>query len=326
MSWLSRLLILLLVIVIAGCARDPVVVVSPAPGELRLWQDGTIFEAVHSLLAGARRLVWVEMYEFDRPDLDAALVATRARGADVRLIVDPSVSVSVRTARRLAGAGLAVRYYPLDDRRHQIDHVKLLLTEAEALTGGMNWGRHSDLNHDYAIEIRPPPLLERLRAIFEQDWSLAGGAPARLPARLGAIVQTAPGDEIRRTLQAALGAARRVVLAEVFALTDPDVIAGLAAAARRGAAVRVLLDAGQDVNRPAYALLTAAGVAVRWYRAPPGSKLHAKAGLFDRRLVLGSANWTLSGLSVNHELDVVADDPALSAAFKGRFDADWERT
>ena len=169
---LTRLLILLQLIVILGCSREAVLATAPAAGELRLWQDAAIFGAVRSALAGARSRIWVEMYEFDRPDLAADLESARARGAEVRLIVDPSVSVSVRTARRLAGLGLAVRYYPLDDRRHQIDHVKLLLTETEAVAGGMNWGRHSERNHDYALEIRPPPLLARLGAVFEQDWSL----------------------------------------------------------------------------------------------------------------------------------------------------------
>ena len=324
MTCLVRLLILLLVVILVGCGRQPVVLTPPLVGEVRLWQDASIFDAVRSALGSARQRVFVEMYEFDRPDLAAALTAARSRGADARLLVDPSVTASVRTARRLAGLGLDVRYYPLDDRRHQIDHVKLLLTEAEAVTGGMNWGRHSDRNHDYALEIRAAPLLDRLRAIFEQDWSLAGGVPARLPPATSAIAQTAPGEEIRSTLESALARSRRLVVAEVFVLTDPDVIAGLAAAFRRGATVRILLDAGQDVNRPGYAILRAAGVAVRWYHPPPGAKLHAKAGLFDDRLLLGSANWSLSGLSVNHELDVVTDEGVATAAFNARFDADWE--
>jgi phosphatidylserine/phosphatidylglycerophosphate/cardiolipin synthase-like enzyme len=312
-----------LLIVLLACSRQPVPVPVPPAGALRLWQDAAIFDAVHALLAGGGRRVWVEMYEFERADLAAELASARSRGADVRLLVDPSVQASLQTARRLAALGLEVRYYPLDDRRHQIDHVKLLLTETEALAGGMNWGRHSDRNHDYAIEIRPPPLLDRLRRIFEQDWSLAGGVPARLPPASGAVAQTAPGDEIRGALTAALAAARVAIRAEVFVVTDADVIAGLAAAARRGVTVRVLLDAGQDVNGPGYSLLRAAGVDARWYRSPPGAKLHAKAGLFDGRLLLGSANWSFSGLSVNHELDVVTDDRNVTTAFTTRFEADW---
>jgi phosphatidylserine/phosphatidylglycerophosphate/cardiolipin synthase-like enzyme len=324
MACLVRLLCFLLVLLLLSCQRTAIPAVRvPVQGGLRLWQDAAIFDAVHSLLRDARRRVWVEMYEFDRRDLVVALARARSLGADVRVIVDPSVAVSVRTERRLLGMGLAVRFYPLDDRRHQIDHVKLLLTDSEAVAGGMNWGLHSDRNHDYALEIRAPPLLTRLEAIFEQDWSLAGGIPRPVVEAPGTVLQTAPGQEIRGALMGALHSARTTVSAEVFVLTDADVIAGLAAARRRGAVVRVLLDPGQDVNRPAFALLGAAGVAVHWFRVGPGAKLHAKAGLFDDRLLLGSANWSVSGLSVNHELDLETDDRAVTAAFKARFDEDW---
>jgi phosphatidylserine/phosphatidylglycerophosphate/cardiolipin synthase-like enzyme len=59
------------------------------------------------------------------------------------------------------------------------------------------------------------------------------------------------------------------------------------------------------------------------YPDPAGGKLHAKAGLFDGRLILGSANWSVSGLSVNHELDLVVDDAAVANSFRMRFEADW---
>jgi phosphatidylserine/phosphatidylglycerophosphate/cardiolipin synthase-like enzyme len=48
--------------------------------------------------------------------------------------------------------------------------------------------------------------------------------------------------------------------------------------------------------------------------------------LFDGELVLGSANWTLSGLGVNHELDIETGDPAAVAAYESRFDSDWARS
>jgi phosphatidylserine/phosphatidylglycerophosphate/cardiolipin synthase-like enzyme len=71
-------------------------------------------------------------------------------------------------------------------------------------------------------------------------------------------------------------------------------------------------------------LLHAAGVEARWYPVPPGTKLHAKAVLFDgRRLLLGSANWSQGGLSVNHELDLVSDDAQAASAFAKRFEQDW---
>jgi phosphatidylserine/phosphatidylglycerophosphate/cardiolipin synthase-like enzyme len=41
-------------------------------------------------------------------------------------------------------------------------------------------------------------------------------------------------------------------------------------------------------------------------------------------VILGSANWTVSGFEHNHELDVaIPADAAIAAAFEQQFDSDW---
>ena len=315
--WLAALL--------PGCGQVPTAG-SPAGGAFRLWQDASIFTPVVSLLnsAVAGETLWLEMYEFDRPDLESDLVEAGSRGVDVRVIVDRTVAESARTADRLAARGLAVRAYPVDDARHQIDHVKLLLAGGTALVGGMNWGRRSWANHDYALETARPDVLQRLTAIFEQDWSLAGGDPGPLQAASGPVAQTTPGEEVRALLLSAIARTKRSVAAEVFVLTDPEVLLALSAAVRRGVRVRILLDPAQDPNLAPFRLLSRSGVEARWYPVPPGTKLHAKAGLFDgSRLLVGSANWTVSGLSVNHELDLMVEEQAAARAFADRFERDW---
>ena len=299
---------------------------SGRPEPVRLWQDASIFSLIGGLIASARHRVLVEVYELGRAELIAALGARRAARVDVRVITDPTVAASRASAGRLDRLRVAERAYPVDDGRHQIDHVKLLIVDREAVVGGMNWGAHSDRNHDYVLETRIPAEMERLVQIFEQDWALAGGNPAPLAAITGEIAQTAPGGEIRAMLEAALRAARHRVMAEVFTLTDPAIIAELAAAHRRGVTVRVLLDPNQPYNRRGYDLLKSTGVDVRWYPIPRGALLHAKIGLFDGLLVLGSANWTLSGLGVNHELDIETQDPNAVAAYGSTFNSDWSRS
>lgn len=319
-----RRLPLVLLGVLACCACVPARAYGGPPVAPGLHRDAEIFNAVESLLSSARHRVWVEMYEFDRSDLARKLLQLRRAGLDVRLITDPTVDVSRATAVILQREGLPVRFYPVDESVYQIDHVKLLLGDAAAVVGGMNWGSTSARNHDYALDVHSPPAVARLEAIFEQDWSLAGGRPSPLADDVsGPIYQTSPGLEIRTRLLQLIDSARREADVEVFVLSDPDVIEALAAARRRGAGVRILLDPNQDSNAPTCALLRRAGVELAWFPVAPGQKLHAKIGLFDGRLILGSANWSVSGLSHNHELDVETDDPVQTATFRAWFDADW---
>src|ERR1700730_16666771 len=234
-----RLLCLSLAVCVMACSgplpEAPTVRVAQLPAgsgrsePVRLWQDASIFTLVGGLIASARRRVLVEVYELGRSDLVASLGSQRARGVDVRVITDPTVGASRRAAQWLDRLGVPERAYPVDDGRHQIDHVKLLIADGEAVVGGMNWGAHSDRNHDYVLETRIAAEIGRLVAIFEQDWGLASGRPAPLAPAAGEIGQTAPGDEIRGMLERALVRARQRVLAEVYTLTDAEVIAGLAA-------------------------------------------------------------------------------------------------
>ena len=317
---------------LAGCS-NPAHAASPASGtaspaghEVRLWQDAAIFTLVADLIGSARQRVLIEMYELGRSEIVQSLGAAKARGVAVRVVTDPTVAASRRSSEQLDSLGVDERAYPVDDALHQIDHVKLLIADDQAAVGGMNWGRHSERNHDYVLQTSIASEVARAALVFEQDWALAGGHPAPLRKRAGPIAQTAPGAEIRTMLELALRTAKHRVLAEVYTLTDPAIIAGLAMASRRGADVRVILDPNQEYNLHPYAVLRAAGVSVRWDPVPIGVLLHAKVGLFDGELILGSANWTLSGLGVNHELDIETEDTHVVAAYGSRFESDWRRS
>jgi cardiolipin synthase A/B len=313
---------------LVGCSSPASAVAArqPVGGEVRLWQDAAIFTLVGDLIRSAQHRVLVEMYELGRADIVRSLGAARKRGLDVRVITDPTVRVSRASAGRLSALGVAARMYPVDDSRHQIDHVKLLIADGEAAVGGMNWGAHSYRNHDYVLETRIVAEVDRVTRIFAQDWAFAGGHPSPLAAAVGLVAQTAPGQEIRQMLEAALASATHRVLAEVYTLTDAAVIAELVMAHRRGADVRVVLDPNQAYNLHAAVLLSVGGVSVRWYPVPRGVLLHAKIGLFDGVLVLGSANWTVSGLGVNHELDIETEDPQAVGTYGSRFESDWARS
>jgi phosphatidylserine/phosphatidylglycerophosphate/cardiolipin synthase-like enzyme len=219
---MARFAILLLTVCLTACSVPPAAApvanaaqVAQAPGvggalptsgsgrpePVTLWEDASIFQLVAKLIESARTRVMVEMYELGRRDLVSALGAAEARGVAVEVITDPTVNVSRGSAVALDGLGVPERVYPVDDVRHQIDHVKLLIADSEAVVGGMNWGAHSDRNHDYVLETRVESEVSRLMRVFDQDWVLAGGHPAPLAQQSSEIAQTTPGEEIRTMLE-----------------------------------------------------------------------------------------------------------------------------
>jgi phosphatidylserine/phosphatidylglycerophosphate/cardiolipin synthase-like enzyme len=125
-----------------------------------------------------------------------------------------------------------------------------------------------------------------------------------------------------------LATAQQSLDIEMYHLTDRRVLKALLAAAGRGVRVRIILDPSQRRNLKVPEALDHPGVEVRWMDTDEGrgELLHAKAALADGRLLLiGSANWTHTGLSVSHEVGLVVEDSALASEFSRAFEQDWQR-
>ena len=331
-----------LAVLLAACGPGPVPSVGPggsattassatvpvAVGEDRVvpLPDGpSAFSAIRALLLDARTEIQVEMYEFQRSDLKMLLVEAQRRQVAVTAIMDPSERQSQATWADLEAAGVRVLAFPVELR--SIDHVKLLIVDRRAaIVGGINWGWHSELNRDYDLLVEGP-VAANLERVFDQDRTLAGdpiALPPAAPDWLVRVVATRPGHYIRDAVLSAIAGARRTIDVEMYVLSDQLVLDELRQAAERGIRVRVLLDPGQPQNLQSLATLRAASVQARLYHAPPGAKLHAKLGIFDHSLVLfGSCNWSRSGFTRNHELDLVIQDVQVAAAFGARLDQDW---
>ena len=100
----------------------------------------------------------------------------------------------------------------------------------------------------------------------------------------------------------------------------PALLRALAAAAKRGVDVRIVLDYGR--NRSTGEIEPTHAVAQAWLAAH-GVRVvldelelttHVKAVVVDERwVVLGSHNWTRSAITRNREVSLLFDDPALAA-------------
>jgi phosphatidylserine/phosphatidylglycerophosphate/cardiolipin synthase-like enzyme len=331
--------LLLLALLAASCApgRTPSTVglafpaIAAAPivtGADRLvpLPDGpSAFSAIAGELRHARHSIDLELYEFQRPDLAALLLDAHDRGVMVTAIKDPSERSSRPIWAEIEQGGIRVVAFPLE--RLTIDHVKLLIVDgAQAIVGGINWGTHSRLNHDFDVLV-VGPVVDNLERIFRQDLALAGEAAALPPPAADRQVQvlvTHPGEAIRAAALAAIRAAQHSIDIEMFVLSDRLVLEALASAARRGVRVRAVLDPTQPQNAAAMSELEPAGAQVRLYRQAGDELLHAKLGIFDQHTVLfGSCNWSRSGFTRNHELDLLVRDATLARVFLSRLEEDW---
>ncbi|MGB7289489.1 MAG: phospholipase D-like domain-containing protein [Candidatus Macondimonas sp.] len=183
-----------------------------------------------------------------------------------------------------------------------------------------------------ALACRMPIVLPALSA------ETAPRAPAEGSLRLAVLTETAIRERLLVELMRT-GRGDRVAVA-VFYLAHRGVIRTLIDAHRRGAGVRVLLDANHDAfgrqkngipNRPVAWELHRAGIAVRWVNTH-GEQAHGKFVLIQRTdgsasLVSGSANFTRRNLDgFNLETDVVVSGPADHPAFRhvqAYFDRQW---
>ncbi|MDP6418558.1 MAG: phospholipase D-like domain-containing protein [Candidatus Krumholzibacteria bacterium] len=107
----------------------------------------------------------------------------------------------------------------------------------------------------------------------------------------------------RQTTLSALASAGESVNAVVYKFKDPRILSALQEAAKRGVALRILLDAKEAAeNAGITRALQECGAELRLWPRSRG-KLHAKFLIIDSRQVLsGSYNWTLSGAGKNVEL------------------------
>ncbi len=122
-----------------------------------------------------------------------------------------------------------------------------------------------------------------------------------------------------------ISSARKSLDMTMYSLIDPAATAALIADARRGVAVRVLLDStpgNKTANQPAYDDLKAHGVKVRW--AWPGVLWHQKSIVRDGRAVaVMSCNLNAAYYSVIRGWIVVADNPATVAGVAATFNTDF---
>jgi cardiolipin synthase len=274
-------------------------------------------------IARAQRDVHLEVYTFAPLGVGVrfieALGKAAKRGVAVQVLIDGWGSAwggrAVAAALRKAGCVVRIhnRLLAFFIGRFGRNHRKILLVDDEvAFLGGINIG-DENLGEgkrlgwaDLALEIRGPQCV-RLGQMIRREPRRPVDSSLRIH-----LCGLGGGWRLRRRYLKAFASARqRIHIAHGYFLPDLGVVRAIAAAARRGVQVRLLLAGRSDVpfaraaSRSLYRRFLAAGIAIHEWS---DSVLHAKVATVDgRRLLVGSFNLDPFSLANLEALVEVAD-------------------
>jgi cardiolipin synthase len=336
---------------------------APRGDSMQLLVDGKeIFPAAFELIDNAKTSIQMTFFLFGGDlgrKIGEKLLAKKAAGVDVQLIVDPSFGQTPTVINHikpvieeLRAKGLDVRTYPTKLlpapkpwlKAAAITHAKLIVRDGEeAMIGGMNFLDSEMINRDYMLRVNGS-LASHLKGVVNGDWALSGDKPSKASSEPDwNLAETSPSQQTIRPLWInAINAAQRSIDVEMLLMDNPDGVQALVNAHKRGVKVRVLLDEtnlGKHVhplieklplkgapNWSAVRRLLDAGVQVGWYK--PRQKwemLHAKTAVIDGTVgLIGSANFTVRAWGQNREVSLKFADAATVLRLQGELQADWQ--
>ncbi|MEP4379748.1 MAG: phospholipase D-like domain-containing protein [Alphaproteobacteria bacterium] len=338
---------------------------NPAVGgnRVELLRNGdAAYPAMIAAIDGASRSVMLSVYIFKRDaaglEFVAALARARARGVDVRALVDgvgqiyslPSIIGALRKAE-IPFARYMHSFWPwrmpyLNLRSHR----KILVVDgAIGFTGGINISQNNRLDAGPRRPVRDlhfrfsGPVVGQLSDAFADDWAFttdetlegeqwfpplaeAGDVAAR-------AIPTGPHEPIDRTrwiLHAAIIEAReRISIQTPYFLPDEILMSALRIASIKGVKVDILIPERSNLRFVDWAVrarldeLLKDGCRV-WLGPRPFN--HAKLLMVDREWALiGSSNWDPRSLRLNFELNVECTGVAFVEELSESFEAERDR-
>jgi cardiolipin synthase len=328
-----------------------------------LLKDGpATYAAMFQAIAAARDHIHMETYIIEDDEVGRkfadAFIAKREQGVRVALIYDGVGSLGTPAAffKRLTEAGVDVAEFNTVNPNHR-DHRKILIIDGKtAFVGGVNisgvyskgGSSKSSPNSAGALRWRDThlriegPVVAEFQKLFLATWDKQKSAP--LSARRSYPLPASPGHEVVRavasspdepyslvyaTLLSAIASAETdVYLTNAYFVPDPQLMAALMDAARRGVSVKIVLPARTDswlvfhAGRAHYEDLLEAGVKIYQRR---DAMLHAKTAVIDGVWsTVGSSNLDWRSFLHNEEVVAIVVGQEFGAQMQSMFEADTE--
>ncbi len=307
------------------------------------------YPAMLESIASAERSVWLLSYIFDDSPVARSFVSAlgqaKARGVEVRVLIDDAGSLDTNIDSLFEAVGVAVeRFLPARLSRRLAhfnlrNHRKLLIIDgATGFTGGINVHEGHLLSSKPRWPVRDVhfrlegPIVAQLVEVFADDWefttgeALIGERAMALASPAGEVaargIPDGPDDGhhggVRLTLLGALSCARRsVTIVTPYFLPDQAVISAIVVAGLRGVSIDIVLPRRSDVR-----IVDFATRAQLWQVQSPGIRVWMSPEPFDHSKLMvmddywsfiGSANWDARSFRLNFEFNVECYERKLAA-------------
>jgi phosphatidylserine/phosphatidylglycerophosphate/cardiolipin synthase-like enzyme len=281
---------------------------------------------------GAQTSVYVTIYEMNDTGVIGAIKSAKARGLDVKVILDGSTTTRSNNQNAYNSfSGYVTWSSPGFTYTHEkcvmIDHKEAWIMTANAESSVPQY------NREYlAIDADPADVTEA-EAIFQADYANKAYTPS------GALVVA--NTNARADLVALIGSAQKSLDLEDEEFSDNGsggVTQAVVAAAARGVTVRLIVAGGSTSSTETAALASVkaapgASVYVSTVSSGAGTAsnpyIHAKAILVDcatgtcKSGFVGSENMTTGSLLYNREVGVILDDPTQLAKVLAAMNTDF---
>jgi cardiolipin synthase len=305
-------------------------------------------QELFALIRSARRRIFLSVFSFETDEIGCQLIDAMkeraAAGVQVRMLVDGygSLNLASPPLRELRAAGGRVaRFRPLlasgtlRGAFNYRNHRKMVIADGRAAwVGGRNIARkylstYPDGSHwvDVSLLIEGPSA-----AVFESvcrsDWltassenvpddndDLADFGDGGSCVQMLAAGPDLPDDTLHAMLLAGImGARQRVWIVSPFFVPDDALQSALRLACRRGLDVRIVVPRRSNQRQADWvrtSYLKEIGAAGGRIFVFEPTMLHAKIVILDDRVAMvGSANFDMRSLFINHEVAAVLYSPA----------------
>ena len=314
-----------------GSSPKPAVQPSPTPlpPSLRPSAEGTValfvlpddgYAPVINAIKAAQKSIRLVVYLLLDDDVVDALIAAHKRGVDVRVMVEPDPmggGGSQDDVAKLKAAGVQTRD---SNPTFRYTHQKtFIIDERTALIMTLNLTRSSfTRNREYGIIDTDPAHVAEIVRVFDTDWQ------REKPQVSQSDLVWSPDNARERLLQL-LRSAQSAVDIQIEGFSDNEFEDTLAALARRGVRVRLLLPTLEDGDSRLRELdwIVARGVKLRRLDQP---LQHTKMVLVDgKRGWVGSQNFSSNALENNRELGIFLTDASILRRLGEVFERDWNK-